>query len=150
MNGDRHRRLPAKGFDQVFVVFDRDDHLQYHDALALVKACDKKHRNDTKTATPFHAIASVPCFELWLLLHYDDVHANLHRDEVLRRLKAHLPSYAKGATGVFALTRSQLEGALQRAERLAQSHNAHEDDGPFTAVHELVTLLVGFRREGGR
>ena len=80
-------------------------------------------------------------------MHFEDVHASLHRDEVMRRLKVHLPSYAKGTAGVFTQIRTHLEAALQRAERVAQSHTAHEDDGPFTAVHELVALLVGLNRE---
>jgi len=50
-------------FDKVFVVFDRDDHLNYDNAIAKAEATDGKLKNDEKQAVPFEAIASVPSFE---------------------------------------------------------------------------------------
>jgi hypothetical protein len=93
----------------------------------------------------FRAIASVPSFELWLLLHFEDIQAPLHRDEVNRRLKQYLPAYEKGAGNAFAITREHLEVATQRAERLAAKFSAYTDPEPFTAIVELVTLLTTLR-----
>ena len=63
----------SKGFDRVYVVFDRDDHDSYHNALAKADATDKKLKNDAGAKVPFAAIPSVPNFELWILLHFRDV-----------------------------------------------------------------------------
>lgn len=82
LNGDEYREIPKKGFEQVYVVFDRDDHETYHNALAKAAERNGKLRNDLKQAVKFEAIASVPCFELWLLLHFEDVQAPLHRTDV--------------------------------------------------------------------
>ena len=62
----------------------------------MAEELDGKLRNDNKQTVRFKAIASVPCFELWLLLHYEDIQASLHRDTVLQRLKAHLPALESG------------------------------------------------------
>ena len=99
--GDPHKRVRARAFERVFAIFDRDDHKSYFDALMLAESLDGKLRNDAKQPVEFKAIASVPCFELWLLLHYEDIRHPVHRDEVLTRLKQHIPSYDKGAGGSF-------------------------------------------------
>ena len=126
-------------------MFDRDDHDSYFDALSLAQSLDGKLRNDDRQVVSFKAIASIPSFELWLLLHYEEIQAPIHRDEVMVRLKQHIPGYEKGAGGAFAITRNRLETATQRAQTLATKFNAYTDPEPFTALHELVTLLTMLR-----
>ena len=79
------------------------------------------------------------------MLHYEDIQAPFHRNEVMGRLKQHIPGYDKGAGGAFATTRNRLETATQRAQALAVKFNAYTDPDPFTALHELVTLLTTLR-----
>lgn len=69
--GDLHRGIRPKIFDQVYAVFDRDEHDSYFNALNLAKSLDGKLRNDDKQSVSFKGIASVPSFELWLLLHFE-------------------------------------------------------------------------------
>ena len=69
VNGDELRNVQPLAFEQIYAVFDRDDHATYHNALTQAAALDGKLRNDLKQPVRFEAIASVPCFELWLLLH---------------------------------------------------------------------------------
>jgi hypothetical protein len=142
LNGDEAREIPKKGFEQVYVVFDRDDHETYHNALDKAAARNGKLRNDLKQAVKFEAIASVPCFELWLLLHFEDVHAPLNRTEVYQRLRQHLPNYDKGQAGHYAQTCQNLADSSQRAEHLAQLTTAHDGTEPYTDMHRLVHLLT--------
>lgn len=144
-HGDRHKRIQAKAFELVYAVFDRDEHESYTEALAAADALDQKLKNDAGKRVRFQAIASVPCFELWLLLHYEEVHAPLHRDEVIRRLRRHLLGYEKGVGGTFANTREHLPKAMQRAKRLAQRFNAHTSPESFTAIDGLVATLTGLK-----
>lgn len=143
--GDRHRQIQPRAFEQVYAVFDRDDHATYFQALELAKSLDGKLRNDIKQPMRFQAIASVPSFELWLLLHYEDIRAPIHRVELMQRLKQHLPHYEKGLDKAFAHTRSRLTDATQRAQALANRFNARTDPEPYTAIAELVTLLTTLR-----
>lgn len=143
--GDLYKGIRPKSFDQVYAVFDRDEHDSYFNALSLAQSLDGKLRNDDRRPVSFKATASVPSFELWLLLHYEDIQAPIHRDEVMDRLKQHIPGYDKGAGGAFATTRDRLETATQRAQALAAKFNAYTDPEPFTALHELVTLLTTLR-----
>jgi hypothetical protein len=141
--GDRGLRIDPCGFDRVVVVFDRDEHHTYSTALDKVEALHRCMTNDEKARVPFEAIVSVPCFELWLLLHFEDVLAPLHRDAVAQRLQVHLPGYAKGRGGYWAVTRDHLDYATRRANGLvARGHNARDGHVPFTGMHSLVDRLL--------
>lgn len=143
--GDLSRGIRPRSFDQVYAVFDRDEHVTYFNALSAAEALDGKLRNDNREPVSFKAIASVPSFELWLLLHFEDVRAPLERDVVMLRLKGHLSSYEKGAGGVFAATRQHVEVAVQRARSLAEQYSAYTDPEPYTGMADLVELLIKLR-----
>lgn len=136
------QKTARRSFDEVYVVFDRDDHGQYHNALAKIEALHRKYQNDDKQYVTFSAVTSVPCFELWLLIHYESILAPIHRNEVFKRLKIHLPRYEKGGTGIFAATKLYLDIAFQCAQAMSGLRNAHDDAGPYTGVHELVNTLL--------
>jgi hypothetical protein len=140
--GDRAHGINDGEFDRIVVVFDRDQHQTYHAALAKAATQSGKLRNDNRAAMPVDVIASVPCFELWLLLHFEDVLAPLDRHEALERLKAHLPAYEKGGGGHWAATQAYLGDATLRAQRLAATTTAHDGTQPYTGMHELVSRLV--------
>lgn len=50
-------------FDHVFCVFDKDSHPSYKQAIAEISKC--------RPRGIFQPIQSVPCFEYWLLLHFE-------------------------------------------------------------------------------
>lgn len=141
--GQRALGIHARSFDRVVVVFDRDEHHTYHAALQRVAALNGRLENDERVKVPFEAVVSVPCFELWLLLHFEDVFAPLHRDEALARLRRYLPGYAKGQGSLWAVTRAGLDVATGRAHALvAAGHTAEEGTQPITNMHELVHRLL--------
>jgi hypothetical protein len=67
--------LETREFERVYAVFDRDSHRTYHDALARAAALNEKMKNSERKLVHFAAVPSVPCFELWLLLHYANLQA---------------------------------------------------------------------------
>lgn len=146
LKGDQHKKIQPRAFEQVYAIFDRDDHDSYVEALDAAKSLDGKLRNDVKQLVKFSAIASVPNFELWLLLHFEEIQAPLHRDDVLSRLKRHLPGYKKGDKNIYAKTQQHLSLASQRAEKLAEKCNAYDDPQPFTDIMTLVSLLTNLIR----
>jgi len=145
VDGDRHKQIPPRAFDRVYAVFDRDDHPSYHDALTQAQKLDCTLRNDNKQKVPFTAVASVPNFELWLLLHYENIQAPIHRGEALARLQIHIPDYAKGAPHTFATTSSLLSTAMERTTALAGKFTAWDEPEPFTGVGPLVDLLINLK-----
>ncbi|RXZ36291.1 RloB domain-containing protein [Oxalobacteraceae bacterium CAVE-383] len=140
--GDRYKQIQPRAFEQVYAVFDRDDHESYFDALQLAESLNGKLKNDAKRFIRFQAVASVPSFELWLLLHYEVVQAPIHRDEVMRRLKQHIPAYEKGADRIFAATKEFLDTAMGRTQALAVRFTAHNAPEPYSGIGDLVAMLT--------
>ncbi|ASL48250.1 hypothetical protein bAD24_III12695 [Burkholderia sp. AD24] len=128
-------------WERVYCVIDRDDHDYYTNALASVEAHDKKLVNDLGEPIRFTSIPSNPSFELWLLLHFQDSEAFLHRDDVIRALRAYIPGYSKGKTGTFAATMDRLAVACERTERLRGREERRGMTNPCTHVDELVQAL---------
>ena len=138
---------PGKGiyplsFDYVFAVFDRDEHSTYSQALDKAASLDGKLKNDMHERVSFQAIASVPCFELWLLLHFVDILAPIHRKSAYKRLKQYLPGYEKGQGGHWAATKNNLPTAIERAKVRAVSTTAYNGKEPYTDIHRVVSLLT--------
>jgi RloB-like protein len=140
--------LKTKEYDLVYAVFDRDDHTTYAGAINRVPALDGKLRNDERKPVRFVAVPSVPCFELWLLLHYADIQAFHHRDEIINRLGTYIPGYVKGMGNTYATTEPFLPQAVGRAQRLVARFAPLPGTDPYTRVHELVQLLRSIRPPG--
>src|ERR1700730_2592258 len=56
--------LEHEDYDRAFCVFDRDGHVNYNQALRMIAESP-----NGKTGR-LEAVTSVPCFEIWILLHF--------------------------------------------------------------------------------
>jgi len=102
--------------DQIWCVFDRDEHPNIPEAFVLADA---------------HGIRiafSNPCLEVWFLLHFQDQTAEIHRHDAQHQSEV-LLHCAKNLTpaATEALT-ERYEQAKQRATRLDEKH--HGDGSP--------------------
>jgi hypothetical protein len=140
-------KVHGDAYDAVYCVFDRDSHKSFKPAQAKIKALDKK-------GVPIHGIISNPCFEVWLLLHFECSTQPFHAagkksigDQVVAKLKT-MPGfekYDKGQKNVFALLADKLEQALLHAPRLRQHCEATQSTNPVTDVDRLVKALQALR-----
>lgn len=103
-NAQDVRRGLSAVYDEIWCVFDVDGHESID--RAVVKAGD----NGISLAI------SNPCFEYWILLHYENTNRGfLNCDEVIRHIKGnHIPDYAKGALDADVL-QERIQTAIQRA-----------------------------------
>jgi RloB-like protein len=131
----------TKEFDKVYAVFDRDDHPTYANAIHKADAHKSKLKNDERKVAEFCAVPSVPCFEFWLLLHFENITALFHRDEIFQRLRKHLPEYAKNANDTFGKTQQFLGIAMARASSLRGQFQRLPGNDPYTEVDILVATL---------
>jgi hypothetical protein len=133
----RKKRMKRRGrrFDSVWCVFDRDEHPRIHEAFLWLR---ESH---------FDVAFSNPCFELWFLLHYQDIEEPLDRFEALRRLRRLMPEYRK-TSSIFYLLIPHQKAAIQRAEELRSRLRADgrkDGDNPSTSVDRLVSFLCSLR-----
>jgi hypothetical protein len=135
--------LASRNFDLVVAVFDRDDHLTYNDALLRAEALDQTLRNSDRKLVGFKAVPSVPCFELWILLHFQDIHAFGHRNDVIAAVSSEgrLPGYSKGSKGIYAKTEDRIPEATARAAHLRTQFDPATGTDPYTEMDWLVDKL---------
>lgn len=114
----------------------------FFNALRSAISLDGALTNDNQQPITFRAIASVPNFELWLLLHFEDIQHPVHRDDVLKRLKRHIPNYDKANLDSFSITQDKLAIAHKRAQLLSERHTAFDGNQPYTDISLLVILLT--------
>ena len=121
------------GYDFIYCVFDRDHHESFHRALNKLRDNAKRHR--------LHAIVSIPCFEYWILLHFENTDAPFEIcSNVIDRLEKHLPSYTKTDGRQIENILNRIEDALKRAQERFSDPTAPLGD-PHTAAHYLVQHL---------
>lgn len=91
-------RVEEEDYDKAFCVFDRDGHVNYDQALRYAAECPLVIQNRLVV------IPSVPCFEIWILLHFVYTSAVFQAsgdetacERVLRAVKRHMPQYTKAA-----------------------------------------------------
>ncbi|MFA5286045.1 MAG: RloB family protein [Smithellaceae bacterium] len=137
-----------KDFDDVYCVFDRDKHETYHAALNKIRDYPMKR------GVTLHPITSIPCFEIWLLLHFtyttkpfcvasNDSNCAL----LISDLKQYIPSYEKGAEKIY-IADERLDFAIDNAKKLDKFHQTSGTDNPSTKVHELVDDLRILNKRG--
>lgn len=128
--------------DQVWVVFDRDDHPNVPQALQKCKSAGV-------------GIAySNPCFELWLILHRVDYDKSCNRHEIQKFLKKLCPEYdynSGKSLDCFSLV-EKVQDAEDRAEKQIKrrSQEGSVSGCPSTTVYNLTRMLhiadKGFKR----
>ncbi len=130
------------GYDFIYCVFDRDQHESFDRALNKLRAHAKRH--------PLHAIVSIPCFEYWILLHFENTDAPFNVcDNVIDRLERHLPGYTKTDDKQIENILDRVDDALDRARQRFPDPTAPLDN-PHTAAHRLVQNLRDIARQDPR
>jgi hypothetical protein len=118
-------------YDQVWCVFDIDNHPKVNDAKQMANA------NDIQVAV------SNQSFEIWLILHFQDSPGPQHRRELVKILKFHLKDYDKKIN--FEDFKDGYEKAVARARRLDEDAERLNEPGrnPTTGVWRLTESIKG-------
>ena len=134
-----------KEIDEAWVVFDRDANpLNKQDKFHFNQALSLAEKN-----TIFVAYSN-DAFELWYLLHYQDLQTRTHRDQLIKLLSKHLGKKYEKPGDIYKGIKGLRPKALKRAANLLISKNSPESANPSTTVHHLVERLInepGFREE---
>lgn len=122
-------------YDEIWCVFDIDGHPLVPDALQQARA------NGLKVAV------SNPCFELWLVLHFQDQRAFIDRHAIQRVYARIMSERTKHVD--FPTLHSNYPIARDRANWLARYHIELEQAGenPSTGVVALTERILELGRE---
>ena len=139
-------------FEKIFLVFDKDRHVTFIEALNLVNGL--KQRYPKKSIL---AITSNPCFEFWFLLHhkitdkpFSESGSKSPCENVISQLKKipEFENYRKGELDHFDVLFDKLPFAKKNASRIVEQSKKSFDhrqtihsSNPLTLVHILVEAL---------
>jgi len=121
---DRAKR-EKKPFTQVILIVDKDNFTHYEKTKQKIAGIDN-----------FHAFFSEPCFEYWLLLHYENTTKPFTCFDELKKdrmFKKHFPDYQKNQD-VFTNLQDRIPAACQNAE-----------NNPHTNIHKLIEYLQNIK-----
>jgi hypothetical protein len=116
-------------YDEVWCVFDVDEHPGINDATQMARA------------SGIELAVSNPCFELWLLLHFREQPGAQDRHRIQAMLRSHVREYDKSID--FEKFRPHCEDAMKRAhslDRLAVEVN-EPGRNPTTGVYRLLRKI---------
>lgn len=131
------------GWDEVYCVLDHDGRAdEVGDLERKLTALGQRHRSSR-----IEMVLSDPSFEYWLLLHFEFTDrpfaaAGKDRtacDEVIERLRRHLPEYRKNDPRIFEQCRDRVDDAARNTQRPESSRSS---GAPRTDVGRLVARLI--------
>lgn len=122
------------GYDKIFCVFDRDGHESFGRARERISALAGR----SKRPLPIEEAVSVPCFELWVLLHFERTDSPFNRcADVIPRIRAHMAGYVKADAAVARQLMPRLTEARDNASWL-EGRAQDNDYNPYTSVHRVI------------
>lgn len=119
--------------DQIWVVFDRDEHDAVNESI------------DNLTTNSIGVAFTNPCFELWLILHIEDFDSPIDRHAIQKHLESICADYStrQGKKPDCKKFMDRIEVAEGRAAKMnkRRSREGAERQAPWTTVHELTKAI---------
>ena len=134
------------GWDDVYCVVDHDGR------DSALRRLERKliELDQQYPDTRVQMILSEPCFELWLLLHFQFTDRPLHStgsgrtscDKVIVALQNYVPNYQKNAPHLFEQFKNKVDEAVVNAAQLNGSISDTSQHSPRTDVGQMVCRLL--------
>lgn len=138
INEMKTREINTSLGDEVFCVFDTDG----------IESKNKQIKESLTLAEEhgIQIIASTPCFEVWILCHYENSTAALTSKKAIKQVQYYLKKYDKNYD-VYPEIKDKTENAIKNAKikeqyHLNQSRNINlSEANPSTQVYKIITSL---------
>ena len=131
----RRRKADGPDFDEIWCVFDTDEHPNLPQALAQA------------ASSGILTAVSNPCFELWLVLHVQDQNAHIDRHGIQRQARALSLTDGKSIRrDNEGLLLANVSSAVGRAKGLDEKHALDDSplgSNPSSGMWRLVVAIQG-------
>jgi RloB-like protein len=137
-----HGRDFLKG-DLIFFVFDRDKNT--NDDLKNAKKNKKIENNPDQ-----QLIFSNPCFEIWILFHYELYTQPINKEKLKTKLITHMGSYNKNNVNIYNDTKKYIETAKENSKHLYNIQIKKniilcEESNPSTMIFQLIEIIEQYK-----
>ncbi len=126
------RRGRGRPYDQIWCMFDRDEHPNFVEALQLA------------TDHGIHLAISNPCLELWFLLHFQDQTAFIDRHDAQQRAEMSLQCARTLTPAATEKLAEHYQRARERAIKLDEKHcgdGSTPGSNPSSGVWKVVEAI---------
>lgn len=133
-----------ENYSEVWVVFDKDDFMDFDTAIKLARD------------EGLNVAWSNESFELWILLHFQDLSSAINRKMYESKLNNHFKKlnfnngkYEKNIENIFELIKGNTSLAIERSNKLLEMHKCNgikecSKMNPATTVQDLVSILLPY------
>lgn len=130
---NRECNISLKEGDEIYCVYDVDEN----------RDVDLEAANRLAEANGIKILLSNPCFEIWILLHFEPTAKAYQRDELYFQVKKYIKNYEK-CKEIYSLIKPRQKTAIENAKRL---NYAHDENGislscrrcnPSTQVFRII------------
>ena len=136
------KRKKLKKFDEIWVVFDKDDNKDFEEAILLA------------VSLKYKVAYSNQAFEYWFILHFDDHQGGaMPRTDYAEKINEHLKPYGivydskskHVSDEMFDVLMAFLQNAYDRASKLliTKKKQSQEFEESITTVHNLIHSING-------
>lgn len=140
-------RQENKVYKRIWLIYDKDD-FPLDDFDNTQFSIDDKEYDDVDRK--FFAAWSNECIELWFILYFQELTANVGREQYREILKRYF-DYDKAAVDIYDIIdkheKSDIELAISRARKLYEGYGDKTPPSkkvPATRIYELVEELRGY------
>lgn len=136
-----------RDFDAVFVVCD----CAREELAPAMAAAATPMKNAAGESITVNLIVSRPCFEFWLLLHFEYISRPFATaQEVIDLLRRHITDYDKADRQIYAKVEAGLDRAIGHTQQLKTELAAIGANTPDTDMLRLIASLELLRRRSPR
>ena len=121
--------------DEIFCIFDIDD--------SSIK--DIKGTIDLSKKHKIKLIISNPCFEYWILCHFEKYSSPISGREITSRLKKKFRGYKKGHVDLYYSIRGKTNNAIKNIKSVKKDlgkKKIRKNQNPSTDIHEFLQYLL--------
>lgn len=139
-NYKKHNKKDFFKGDIIFYVFDRDRNTNED----FKKAKEIVEDPDTQL------ILSNPCFEFWIISHYELYYEPIYPQLLKKKLLKHLGSYKKNDKDIYNNTKENIETAIDNSKKLHQIQAKKvgilcEESNPSTMMFQIIEKIMEFK-----
>ena len=133
--------------DQAWLVIDADQENRPEEQVNKLYQWTVRCQKDPKRKGKYRLAVSNPCFEAWLLLHFDDKSPTVPNcEEYVKRLKKHIPGYSNKNKNIDTHSHRFMEDNIRKATERSRARDKPTckdwpRDPGITTVYRLVEKL---------
>ena len=146
---EAYQQSEADDFQHVWIIYDKDDFPpdDFDNTVSRCEALNRRFRKNGRDLK-FHALWSNQCIELWFLLHFIPLEADITREQYRTKLSEHLGRhYEKSDNTIFYSLLPHMNNAIKNAHNLMKSYDpklSPSQKAPSTTVYQLLEKLKSY------